>query len=221
MRCTLAGIVALSLILPKGADAQNERIAERLRTIEGPTLDSLRQELVRVGTERGERHADLLPILFTIRDAYLEHGATVSALPYMERALEVTEAVSGADDGVTLTAVNNLSGLYLMARDHDRALAQTERLRSTVERMVGTEHPAFAEATVRHAEARLRAGDFAAAEAQFQMAIAVLSSVMGPAAHELTEPIMLNAEASLRLGQVARAEQPLQYGLAIRSGPRL
>ncbi|NIR44211.1 MAG: tetratricopeptide repeat protein [Gemmatimonadetes bacterium] len=220
----MRGVIVLNLallgIFTAGATAAQDQAAERIRTLQEQELDSLQQELDKIAAERGQKHADLLPILWSMRDVYIEHGAYAPAVALMERALEITEEVHGTDGGVTLTAIHKLTALYTLARDYPRARAVGERLRSTVERLLGPEHPALGPALSVEGEALLRAGDAAAAAQRLEPALAIQAENMGPAAHELTPIHLLLAEAHTRLGRVRRPEALLRYGLGIRSEAR-
>ncbi|NIR45443.1 MAG: tetratricopeptide repeat protein [Gemmatimonadetes bacterium] len=217
MRRELASAILILLAVTPTTLAQPDPVAERLRRIEESVVDSLRRELDRLVAEQGEESADLLPVLFAIRDAYMAHGAYVPATPFQERALAITEFMHGRDAGVTLTALHNLARLYGLSKDHASARRTAERLRSTVARVIGTEHSAYGVALTTEGKALLADGDAALAAERLQEALAILTGNMGPAAHEATETMLLLGEAQLRLGRVRRSQGLLVYGLTIRS----
>lgn len=217
MRRELASAILLLLAVTPATLAQPDRVAERLRRIEESVVDSLRRELDHVVAQHGEGSAELLPVLFAIRDAYMDHGAYVPATPFQERALAITESVHGSDGGVTLTALHNLTRLHVLRKDLASARRVAERLRSTVARVVGTEHSAYGMALTMEGKALLADGEAALAAERLQEALAILTGNMGPAAHEATETMLLLGEAQLRLGRVRQPESLLVYGLTIRS----
>ncbi len=200
-----------------GAFAQEESVADRLQRIQEQELDSLQQELDRVAADRGEDHADLLPILWAIADVYGGHGAYIAATPVMERALAITEAVHGRDSVNTLSAVDNMARVYRLQGDYVRARLLDERFVSTVETDLGVDVAGFGYALTGLGETLLRNGDIADATDQLERALQILSSTLGALAHEVTLTQLLLAEAHLRAGKVRRPEALLEFGLAVRS----
>jgi ankyrin repeat protein/tetratricopeptide (TPR) repeat protein len=220
MKISVISLTSLSLLLSVTPLAAQDAAADRIRRIQEGELDSLQGELDRISADRGENHADLLPVLWAMRDVYKAHAAYVPAVTLMERALEITEAEHGEDGGVTLTGVHNLAELYVSAGDYARAHETVERLRSTVERLVGIEHPAYANALALEGTVLLRSGDAAGALERLETALPMMMANLGPAAHEVTLPMLAVAEAQLRLGRVREPHQLLTYSLAIRSEAR-
>ena len=192
-------------------------MADRLQRIQEQELDSLQRELDGVAADRGEEHADLLPILRAIADVYAGHGAYIAATPVMERALAIMEAAHGRDAGITLNAVYNVARVYRLQGDYARARLLDERLVSTVETVVGVDGSGFGFALTGLAETLLRNGDIAGATDQLERALQILSTTLGPAAQKLTLTELLLAEAYLRAGKVRQPEQLLSHGLAVRS----
>ncbi len=88
-----------------------------------------------------ESSPDLCHLLYLVASFLQASGDAAGALPFLERALDTTGRVFGADHPNTLTALNNLAYCRETLGDSAGALPIYERVLQIRERLLGSEHP--------------------------------------------------------------------------------
>lgn len=183
----------------------------------GKDLAALKKKLAATKAKKGNDHADLVPILLNISQAYRDQGGYIPARPFAQRALEIAQKVRGKEHVEVASALDLLGTLDWLQGDYDSALQNYQGVLSIVEKKLDANHPAYATALDHLARVYLFTGKTAEAEASLQKALTVVSEAFGAASGEATVIQLTLGELYLRSGSLAKAEQVLVYALTIRS----
>lgn len=146
--------------------------------------------------------------------AHLYLGDVEAAAKSHEEALALREAYD--DDGLdTVATLQNLGIAYEELHRYDDAIAQQERARDILVRLVGEHHPHTARVQDNLGTALLRKGDLAAATENFRRALEIRRSVLGPQHRSVALSHLHLAHAALEGDDHARAIEGFTEALAL------
>ena len=199
-------------------EAGNQELS--VRTVRKETeqkIADLKKQLSEAEKEKGQDHADLIPILTDISKAYREEGGHIPALPFAQRALEISKKVHGQDSLDTISTLDFVGTLYRAQGDNPKALEYYQKALPIVQKNLGTDHPAYAALLHNMALVYNATDDIEKALEKLQQAAEIIYKTFGPASHELTGFQLSLGKLFLKVGNYSEAEQMLVYALTIRS----
>ena len=91
---------------------------------------------------RFDDHADPIAILTDISKAYRQEGGYIPALPFAQRALEISKKVHGQNSLETFSTLDFVGTLYRLQGDNLKALEYYQRALPIVQKNLVTDHPA-------------------------------------------------------------------------------
>lgn len=159
-----------------------------------------------------ERRRATLVDFIGIAQLYL--GDVEAAAESHEEALALREAYD--DDALdTVATLQNLGIAYEELHRYDEAIAQQERARDILVRLVGEHHPHTARVLDNLGTALLRKGDLAAATENLRRALEIRRSVLGPEHRSVALSHLHLAHAALEGDEHARAIEGFTEALAL------
>jgi tetratricopeptide (TPR) repeat protein len=180
-------------------------------------LAELQKKVSEIESSKGKDHADLIPVLTRIAEAYRELGGYIPATPFAKRAWEITAKLRGESHLETAAALDFLATLYRLQGDNESALQNYERALHIIKGSAGADHPAYAIVLKNLAEAHLATGQIAQAERVLQQAGKIIDDQFGAVSGEATMIHLALAEVCLRTGYYTKAEQLFIFVLTVRS----
>ncbi len=206
---------------------QTSSFAQAGQKIEVDPNLTLREALDRAAERIGDRFQEHplteAAIQRAIGDAYVDVGQAKTAIPHLERSVELQKRELGEEDPATLNSTNSLALAYHVAGDLKKAIPLHEQTLKLQKAILGPKHPRTLTSINNLAGAYKDAGDLKKALSLLKQTLELMKAILGPR-HPDTLTSMNNLGGAYKdAGDLKKAIPLLEQTLELQKeilGPR-